>query len=490
MKRILLSLSMICIASVGHAQYRNSRIQDSFNQFRKNLYEEFEEYRSQIYEEYLNFLLDPWKEFEAEEPVPQPKEVPVPPIVIPEEDKEKEQEDSLIVIEELVKPEPILPQPEPIKPFDEVPTIEPKKVDFSFYGTTETVRYDDKYSIKLNELDENDIAEAMKTLMDESYSNMIVDCLQIRKTRQLCDWAYLQMLKSLAEKIYGEKTNEAILLQAYLYLQSGYKMRLAKDTKKLYMLYACDYIIYNIDSYILDDNARYYCMEKLPERLSVCQAKFPNERSLSLAFRQQNKFDYDLSGSKIVSSRNIRGLKMEVRVNLNLMDFYTDYPTSYFGENIMTRWAMYANVPMDSLVTYQIYPVIEEKLKGMSELEKANALLNMIQTGLEYEFDDKVWGHDRAFFSEETLFYPFCDCEDRSILYTHLIRDLMGLDCVLIYYPGHLASAVNFTEDVKGDYIQINGKKFVICDPTYIGAPVGMSMPGMDNKTANIILLE
>ena len=66
----------------------------------------------------------------------------------------------------------------------------------------------------------------------------------------------------------------------------------------------------------------------------------------------------------------------------------------------------------------------------------------------------------------------------------------MGLDCVLIYYPGHLASAVNFTEDVKGDYIQINGKKFVICDPTYIGAPVGMSMPGMDNKTANLILLE
>jgi len=39
-------------------------------------------------------------------------------------------------------------------------------------------------------------------------------------------------------------------------------------------------------------------------------------------------------------------------------------------------------------------------------------------------------------------------------------------------------------------HIQINGKKFVKCDPTHIGAPVEMSMPGMDNKTADHLLLE
>jgi hypothetical protein len=40
----------------------------------------------------------------------------------------------------------------------------------------------------------------------------------------------------------------------------------------------------------------------------------------------------------------------------------------------------------------------------------ANMLLNWVQMGLTYAYDEKVWGHDRAFFAEESLFYPFCDC--------------------------------------------------------------------------------
>ena len=43
---------------------------------------------------------------------------------------------------------------------------------------------------------------------------------------------------------------------------------------------------------------------------------------------------------------------------------------------------------------------------------------------------------------------------------------------------------------LKGDYISLNGSKFVVCDPTYIGAPVGLAMPNMDNESANVIILE
>ena len=116
-------------------------------------------------------------------------------------------------------------------------------------------------------------------------------------------------------------------------------------------------------------------------------------------------------------------------------------------------------------------------------------LLNWVQTGFVYEYDDKVWGHDRAFFAEETLYYPYCDCEDRSILFSRLIRDLLGLDVALIYYPGHLATAVCFDSDVSGDIMLINNRKFVVCDPTYIGAPVGAQMPGLEYEKAQAIVL-
>lgn len=102
----------------------------------------------------------------------------------------------------------------------------------------------------------------------------------------------------------------------------------------------------------------------------------------------------------------------------------------------------------------------------------------------------QVGGEIVFFFADETLYYPSCDCEDRAILFTRLIRDLLGLKTALIYYPGHLASAVCFTENVAGDYLLLEDNRYLICDPTYINAPVGKTMPDMDNKKAKVILLD
>lgn len=50
--------------------------------------------------------------------------------------------------------------------------------------------------------------------------------------------------------------------------------------------------------------------------------------------------------------------------------------------------------------------------------------------------------------------------------------------------------AVNFAENVNGDWISIGNDKFIITTPTYIGAAVGRTMPGMDNKTAIVIVVD
>ncbi len=100
-----------------------------------------------------------------------------------------------------------------------------------------------------------------------------------------------------------------------------------------------------------------------------------------------------------------------------------------------------------------------------------------------------MWGvDDRALFPDESWNYFYSDCEDHAIHFTRLVRDLMGLDAVLVYYPGHLASAVAFTDgSVTGDYVNYKGKRFTICDPTYFYAPVGVTMVGMDNSKAILV---
>lgn len=101
-----------------------------------------------------------------------------------------------------------------------------------------------------------------------------------------------------------------------------------------------------------------------------------------------------------------------------------------------------------------------------------------------------ICGGDRAFFAQETLYYPYSDCEDRAILFSRLVRDLVGLDVVLLYYPGHLATAVAFNENVTGDYLVYNNRKYIVCDPTFINAGVGRTMPDMNNQQAQIIALK
>ena len=176
-------------------------------------------------------------------------------------------------------------------------------------------------------------------------------------------------------------------------------------------------------------------------------------------------------------------------VNRHLIDLYNDYPTGQYGEDFGTRWAAYANTPMPEKIKADLYPTLMEGVRGVPEAQAVNKLLNWVQTAFEYEYDDKVWGHDRAFFPTESLFYPYCDCEDRSILFSRIVRDLLNLDVVLLYYPGHLATAVKLNQDAKGDYLVYRGQRYIVCDPTYIGAPIGRTMPGMDNQTAKVIEL-
>ena len=169
---------------------------------------------------------------------------------------------------------------------------------------------------------------------------------------------------------------------------------------------------------------------------------------------------------------------------------FNTYPQACFNGDQTTRWAAYANTPMEKSVKDMLYPSLKKTVTGMSERDAVGVILNWVQTAFEYGYDDQIWGGDRAFFAQETLYYPYCDCEDRAILFSRLVRDLVGLDVVLLYYPGHLATAVAFSNEVNGDYLTYKSRKYVVCDPTYINAGVGRTMPGMNNQEAQVIALK
>lgn len=484
-------LGMTIGMAACHAQTSyGGKARNSLDEFRHSVRGEFDDFRKQAMKEYICFVRNPWKEFRDIPAVPVPKEQPVPPVIMPEEDKAKPVLDNPIVIEDIIEPVVVQPQPQPIEPIKALPIPSDRYFSFTFFGTKARVRFDDNDRIKLSGVSNNDIADALESLSDKKYDNIIADCLTLRDSLKLSDWAYIQMLKSLTDSIEGTGTNEAALMLAYLYMQSGYKTRLGSDGKKLFMLYGTKHIVFDHASYSVNGE-RYYGIEMLPSRMFICEATFPKERDLSLLVTTEQRFSDDRSAPRRIKSKLHKDIDVTATVNKNLLKFYETYPTSMIGDDMMTRWAMYANTPTEQHTRSELYPQLKERLRGLSQAEAVGRILNWIQTGFEYEYDDKIWGGDRAFFSEETLFYPFCDCEDRSILFTRLVRDILDLRCILVYYPGHLASAVELTQDnVNGDYIQHNGHRYIIADGTYINAPLGRTMPKMENATAKVILLD
>ena len=468
-------------------EYKN-RKRTEFSGYVSRKRRDFDEYRRRRNAEFAEYVRKAWQQFEPQPVIPHPKDNPTPPVVIPDDQQPPVINPQPVIIDEVITPPSPQPQPEPVEPIDEEDMQSTQTVSFVFFGTAEKVRVDKSEMFKLNSIDENSVADAWLELSGDNYTNLVYDCLEIRKRRQLCDWAYLMMLCSMADEVCGKETNESVLLTAYVYCQSGYKMRLGSADGHLHMLFASEHLIYNWPYYDLDGK-KYYPLSKIEGNINICSQSYPKESSMSLYITREQIFEYSQTTFSEHVSKHYPDMDVTLCVNKNLLDFYTSYPTSMIGENPVSRWAMYANTPISSRVKSMLYPELKKSISGCGQLEAVEKLLNWVQTGFEYEYDEKVWGADRAFFAEESLYYPYCDCEDRSILFSHLVRDLLDLDVILVFYPRHLATAIRFVSEVQGDYIMLNGSKYVICDPTYIGAKVGMTMPDMDNTTAKVILI-
>ena len=476
------------------AAQSSNDLEKQYEEFRKQAKKEYSDFRRECNRAYAEFMLKAWKEFQASEPIPIPEEKNVPIVVHPEEDKgapipttpldEKKPDVTVVPMPETI------PQPLPVAPVKEEPQPMDQYFAFTFYGTDCKVRLDDRHRFNLPYCNEKAIAKVWEECSSTIYNNVIRDCLELRIRHSLCDWAYLQMLQTLGESFFGKGSDEATLLTAYLYCQSGYKMRLAHDKQHLYLLVASRHTIYGHKYYTIDGDNYYLLKEKNDAPLFICEASFPKEQALSLWMEQSPTLELKQTDYHSLQSKRYPEIQVEVYGNSNLLAFYASYPPSEIENNKMTRWAMYAQTPLSKETRESLYPVLKERLNGLTETDAANRLLNFVQTAFEYGYDEEQWGEERAFFAEETMHYPYSDCEDRAILFSHLMRDLLGLDVALVYYPGHLATAVCFNEEVRGDYLTIDNRRFVVCDPTYINASIGESMPTVDSNNIMITVLK
>lgn len=463
-----------------------------YKKAKENAIQEYEAARRKANEEFAKFMEQSWEPAKIK-PVEKPPVIPSPDPIIIDVDTVKPVAPKPIVITEITPIPAPAPQPQPIEPIKEIK--EDKKIPVmkvNLYGTDFYLRKPDLSGFRMSGTNGADISKAWKWLNNDRTNNLINDCLKLRKERNLCDWAYLKLLQKIAENLTGESTNTSKLLTGFLFSQSGYKMRFATDSRKnLQIFYNPSGIVYN-SPFLMIDGDRFYVFDKsssTDERYEICNYKFPGEKSLNFEILRPILLDYSPSPLRSVMVHNHPDIKVAVAVNRNLIDFYNDYPDATITNDPYSKWAIHANTPTSKEIREYIYPVLKDAVKGKSQQESVNILLKLAQS-FEYGYDDKIWGRDRAFFMDESWMYPLSDCEDHAINFSRTVRDILGLDVALVYYPGHLATAVAFTDpEVTGDYIDYKGRRYIVCDPTIFYSNVGMTMRGMDNAKAILVPL-
>ncbi len=461
------------------------------NEFRKSkeqVQKEYREFRDKRNAEMEAFLRQAWVMFHGNESVPAPviKEEEIPPVIFNATDRVASA-DAVLVVHDTV-----IPRMEETGDWHTYYAVEETEVScdnwvpFSLYGTLFKVRFDLENRPRLRDNTEGAIADMWQVFSSTAYDNLFYDFFLIREENALCDWAYVKLAEAFAQSVYGLGA-ESVVFQSIILFRSGFKLVLGRDENSgIHMLLASDedifghpyYTICGDHFYLMDgsDVNSMYLMENLPGELN----------KMRLSILTENIFNNNVSQFRGLKSTMLSD-EILVAANKNLIDFYNDYPKSYVNNNGLTRYRFYAQAPLCHTIRQTLYPELGQAVAGKSAWEQVNVILNFVQTAFEYEYDDVVWGQDRAFFPDESIYYPYCDCEDRSILFSRLVRDILGLEVILFHIPGHLATAVCFNEDINGDHIMYNGKKYIICDPTYINAPVGMAMPETFESKCEII---
>ena len=332
----------------------------------------------------------------------------------------------------------------------------------------------------LNGLNENAIADAYEALCNSDYKPLLADCAQIRKDLRLNDWGVFTLVRQVADTYCGT-ANESIVMQQFLLNEMGYKARMARKATedKMMLFVATDCSIY-AHPYITLNGQNYYNLSGNNEQCQfyMCQKDSPKAKnSVGMQLKEAPLFP----GTVVSSTHQAKGSAARVTVDVPkaLMDFYKDYP--------QCDYSVYFNAPVNAAMENRILSSLAPLVQGRNEADAANILINFVQTAFQYQTDGQQFGYEKPFFVEELFYYPYSDCEDRAMLFSYLVRILLGLDVVLLDYPEHIATAVRFNGNVSGDYLMVNGRKYIVCDPTYIGASIGMTMPRYKTVSAKVL---
>lgn len=461
--------------------------QSSFESFQQKMEQRFSDFQDTINSRFAKELSRQWIEYECFDGEvrarkPKPAQLPVAP---PPHELSSDE------LPATLPSAPIAPTPSTPLPAYELPSNDSSprsslKMPLSFFSQPLFLNFPPQYlDLQLNGVLEKSVSVFWKSLACDGFNEFLSQFRSQQVALQLNDWGMFELAKSCAQQIFAGDYAEQTVLTVFILNQLGYSARVGRVGEQLVCLLPTVGKVYGVPYLKMPETLLYvFSLYPKPAQSSsifTYTMQFSHtERLVDLHLRQPLRFNNSPVAN--VFSAKFCGENISLPISESVIRFYEKYP--------QTDLEVYANALPYENWSQQVKAALGSALDEKNEYEKVALLLSFLHKNFSYQTDEEQFGCEKSFFCEENFYYPANDCEDRSVLFSNLVRNLVGLDVILLDYPDHIATAVHFSDaSIPGDYYFYQAKKFIVCDPTYTGAAVGEPMPQYKNIRASIVPL-
>lgn len=480
--------------------------QSDYEEWLKQEQQKIDDYKSEQDRQFMKFLEEDWKKFQVfqglkvddtPKPVSMPKAEPQPL-----KKTEKEKDDFVDEIDvpqvhtKFKSPAEFLKQKPTTKDYKQVEKqveiqnkySQPQKkeaitIQASFYEAP--IELPDESSLRVSlvgKASESSIAEFWKKISNANYESTLEALQNYKKSLSLNDWGFCVLIYKAGKVINRENETDARLFTWFMLNKSGYDCKVGYSSSNIYLLIPSKSTIFGAPYFTIGNDKYYVLMfdgsEPKLGSMYTYQGNYPGAEKLIKLDLNTLPILWGDEDKQVKFSYDGQTYTIKYTYNKNVVDFLQNYPH--------TSYSIYFKTPLMDESYATLVAELKPILQGKTKTEALNILLRFVQTAFEYKTDQQQFGKEKALFAEETLYYPYSDCEDRSIIFAYLVHKLLDLDVIGLDYPGHIATAVKVS-GVSGDYVIFNGSKYLVCDPTYINANVGMSMPRFKGVKPEII---
>ncbi len=371
------------------------------------------------------------------------------------------------------------------------PAKNPNSVSVNFYEANVPLLYSNGLVPRLDgPPGSKTISAYWESMSKSNYEDFLKQAQLYREKMRLNDWGYCEILHKTAVRLYPGMRNEPNLFVWFMMLKSGYRAKIGYSGETVYLLLPTSNTLFAVAYYVFanSDQKFYNVMFDSFEKPKITQLfsydqDYPNATKLTgYRIATAPRIQPDTKTKTLKFTDNGSEYAVTVNYDGSSVKFFEYYP--------QTDLEVYFDAVPSNDARRSLLDAMKPFVKDKSETEAVDVLLHFVQTAFPYKTDDEQFGREKPFFPEETLYYPGSDCEDRAVLFSFLVRNLLGLQVVGLDYPNHVATAVKFNGAVSGDQVVYQNAKYTICDPTYINADYGMCMPQFKKVKPGIIALK